>query len=169
LGIIDALWLFLQPFLYAAHCCLRLVQHRVGILNRGRMGRLSRCGWRKAALRQQNCQEHENDGGKAKPERLSHYCTPSGGPRRPTIKANTKSPAPEQAKIRRSDRLSATHAAPDTPSDWPMNRKQANSDMAAPRAAGAIWVALVCSVLCRQYSPKPASRQATGVHASSGA
>ncbi len=51
-------------------------------------------------------------------------------------------------------------AASSTPMDWPMKRKDANSDTAVPRACGAIWVALVCMVLWNMKKPKPASRLA---------
>ena len=34
------------------------------------------------------------------------------------------------------------------PADWPMKKQNANADTAAPRRSGAIWVALVCRVLC---------------------
>ena len=45
------------------------------------------------------------------------------------------------------ENLSTTHAAVRTPTDWPRNRKQENSDIAVPRVLGAICVACVCKEL----------------------
>ena len=57
---------------------------------------------------------------------------------------------------------STTMAASHTPADCPENRKNANSETPAPRASGAICVALTCKVLCSMYSPAPAdNRQGT--------
>ena len=48
-----------------------------------------------------------------------------------------------------AETVSNVHAAASTPIDWPMKRKHAKSDIAAPRVAGAIWVAWVCNVPCK--------------------
>ena len=45
-------------------------------------------------------------------------------------------------------RWSAMMPAMPTPSDWPRKKHEAKADTAAPRRSGAIWVALICSVLC---------------------
>ncbi len=61
--------------------------------------------------------------------------------------AATSSSSAETTKIGRPPHLSMMGAATATPTDWLTNSVNANSDMARPRASGAICVALVCSVL----------------------